>query len=344
MRVLGAPHVISIRKSVNELERLEGLRQLCLGGFVNAIRAAADYAIELDPAQIAELRQNLDRIREQLETAADAEDYHAVQANFRGELRLYRDRSAEWLEKMSRELQASAMAMQSLAGTLTANGDEHEAKMQAGLRSLESVQVSNDVAYIKHVTREAATSINESWEQLRRANQVVTAQLHDEIRALHREIDSERRALFTDASSGAWTREKLNQRIEDNLHGDEGFCLIMAHVTNLKRLGATYSRSVIDGALKALVKRIHGVVGGDAMIARWADDQFAVLLEVSPEHAMAVSSEISKDLSAYFSIQENGVARSLTLRVSTSVVGRPTGGDAAYFREKLNMLDAVRRV
>jgi GGDEF domain-containing protein len=335
--------VISIRKSVNELERSEQIRQLCHAGYISALRAAADYAIELDPSQLAELRQNLDRIREQLESAAGAEDFQSIQASFRGELRLYRDRAAEFLERMSQELQASAAAMQSLAASLTSNGSDYEAALGAGLRSLATVQDSDDLSFIKQTTKTAAATIAESWEQLRRANTLVTAQLHDEIRTLHREIESERRALYTDAASGAWTREKLNLRIEDNLRGDEAFCLIMAQITNLKRLNASYSRTVIDAALKALVKRVHGIVGKDAMIARWSEDQFAVLLEVNPDHAMAVSSEISKDLSAYFSIQENGIARSLSRRVSTSVVGRPLNGDANYFREKLAMLDAVNR-
>jgi GGDEF domain-containing protein len=322
---------------------MEQLRQLSHSGYVNAIRAAADYAIELEPAQTGELRANLERIREQLESASEAEDFQAVQASFRGELRLYRDRSAEWLEKMSRELQNSAVAMRTLAGSLTTNGDDHEAKLSAGLSSLASVADSNDLLYIKRVTHEAAASISESWEQLRRANQLVTVQLHDEIQSLHREIDNERKVLFTDAASGAWTRQKLTLRIEDNLRGDDAFCVVMTALTNLKRLSATYSRLVIDGALKALVKRVHGIVGKEAMIGRWSEDQFAVLLEVTPGHAMTVSAEIAKDLSAHFSIQENGIARNLTLRVNTSVVGRPFGGDPAHFRDKLAMVDAVRK-
>lgn len=335
--------MISIRKSVNALEHAEQLRNVCHDSFVNAIRAAADYAIELDPAPTAELRQNLQRLIEQLENKREVEDYQAVQASLRGELRLYRDRSAEWLAKMSRELQAAATAMQSLAGSLTSNSSEHEAKLNAGLRALAAVQESDDLVYIKQVTRDAAVSINQSWEQLRRANQMVTTQLHDEIQALYREIDNERRAMFTDPTSGAWNREKLSVRIENNLRGEDAFCLVIAEITNLKRLTATYSGEVVEATLKALVKRVQGIVGKDAMIGRWSDDQFAVLLEVTPGYVMTIASEITKDLSARFSIQENGVARSLTLRASTSVVGRPFGGDAAQFWEKLAMLDAVRK-
>ena len=335
--------MISIRKSVNALDRLEHLRELCHSGYVNAIRATAEYAIELDPKHTADLRQNLGRIREQLESAAETEDYQAVQASLRGELRLYRDRSAEWIERMAEELRASAVVMQTLAGSLASNGDDHEATLRASLRSLEQIQQSEDLVFIRKVTQEATVSISESWEQLRRANQLVTAQLHDEIRSLHREIDSERRALFTDASSGAWNREKLKLRIEDNLRGSEAFCVVMIGIGNLKRLSASYSRDVIDGSLKALVKRVHGVVGKDAMIGRWSEDQFAILLELEPAYAMAVASEVTKDLAAHFSIQENGVARSLSMRISTSVIARPNGGEPASFREKLATLDGIQR-
>ena len=100
---------------------------------MNAIRAAADYAIELDPANTVELRQNLERLREQLELATDPDHFEAVRASFRGELRLYRDRSAAWLERMSRELQNSAVAMRTLAGSLAANGSDHDASSKSRL-------------------------------------------------------------------------------------------------------------------------------------------------------------------------------------------------------------------
>jgi GGDEF domain-containing protein len=331
--------LISIRKSLGDLERVEELRQVICQGYANAIRAMSDYSVELDPEQASELRQNLRRIREQLDGATQPEDYQAVQANLRGELRLYRDRSGEWLERLHRDLQSATMAMQTLAGGVTANGIDHEKRLRADLGSLASADSSQDLSHVKKVIHEAAESIGSSWEQLRRANQLVIAQLNDEIQSLHREIDNERRALFTDAASGAWNREKVRLRIEDNLNRDEAFCAVIASIGNLKRLSASYPRSVIDGALKALVKRIYGIVGKETMIGRWSEDEFAILLELDPAQAMAVSSQISKELSTRYTVQENGVARNVTLRVSTSIIDRPVGGAAGHFRAKLATID-----
>ena len=338
----GTDALISIRKSLSELEKAQHLRTVACEGYANAINSAADYAVELDAAQADSLRRNLRLIREQLQSAAEPEDFQAVQANFRGELRLYRDRSAEWLERLQRDLQSATLVMESLAGNVTANGVDHEKKLDADLMALATVERSTDLGGIKKVVREAAASISESWEQLRRANQLAVAQLHDEIRALHREIDNERRALYTDAATGAWNRQKLTARMEDNLGRRDAFCLILATISNLQHLRATHSQTVTDGALKALVRRIFGMVGKDTMVGRWSENQIAMLLEIDPTQALPIAAAISRELSTRYSIQENGVAKSITLRIDASTVEAPAGVAAAKFREKLALAEAPK--
>ncbi len=334
--------MISIRNTLNELERVDELKQLACIGYANAIRSAADYAVELDAAQAAEFRRNLRKICEQLESAAMPEDFQAVQANLRGELGLYRDLSGEWLERFQRDLNAAATAMETLAGGFLVNGVDHEKRLKTNLGLLTSVADSQDLNHVKTVVKGAAANIVEDWEQLRCANQLVIAQLNDEIRSLHREIDNERHALLTDTASGAWNRDKIRLRIDDNLTRTDGFSVILIRITNLKWLTATYPYTLTDAALKAMVKRIHGIVGKDAMIARWSEDEFAVLLELDPTRAISVSSEICKALSARYAIDEDGATRNLTLRVNTAVVERPTGSEPRRFREKLTLADTPR--
>lgn len=332
--------MISIRRSLEDLERVERLRQLASEGYANAIISAGEYAIELDPLQAAELRRNLRLIREQLGRAKEAEDFQAVQASFRGELRQYRDQSAEWLERLQRDLQSATLVMESLTHSVSANGVDHEKKLEADLAVLASIERSSDLAHVKKVVRQAASSIGESWEQLRRANQLALAQLHDEIRSLHREIETERRAQFIDTASGAWNRKKVMLRIEEDLNRDESFCVVLASIRDLKRLSAGYSGPVIEGALKALVKRIQGVAGKETMVGRWSEDQFAILLEIDPAQAVPIAKTISEELSGRYSIQERGVSRSLTLRIDTAIIDRPAGVPAEKFRERLASVGA----
>jgi GGDEF domain-containing protein len=209
------------------------------------------------------------------------------------------------------------------------------------VEKLRAIADSHDLDQIRGTILAAATSMTESYECLRHETQLVVAQLQDELRSLHREIDSERRALYTDHASGAWTRDKLTARMSELLNHGDGFCMVVLWITNLKRVRATCSTLVVEGALKAMVKRLKGLVGTDATVGRWGEEEFAVLLEVVPATALGLSTEISRALSSRYSVQENGIAQYLTLRIATTMADHPAGSDPERFREKLKLLTSL---
>jgi GGDEF domain-containing protein len=90
-----------------------------------------------------------------------------------------------------------------------------------------------------------------------------------------------------------------------------------------------------------MVKRLRELVGTDASIGRWGEEEFAVILELVPSTAVALSTEMAQTLSTRYSVQENGVSQSLTLRIATALVDRAPGGDPDRFREKLQSLSAA---
>jgi GGDEF domain-containing protein len=333
--------MISIRQSVNDLERLAELQKSTLSCYQLAIRANAEYAVELEASQAAEFRQHLYALQRALEKATQPEEFEAVQSSFRGELRDYRDKANEWLEKTRGDLQAAAEAMQVLAQTVAANGTDHAKVLKADLQKLVAIADSHDLEQIRTVIRATAHSINESYQSLHRETQLVVAQLNDELRSLHRELDNERKALYTDASSGAWNHDKLNQRMGELLNRGDAFCVVILWITNLKRLKSTGSPLVIEGAMKAMVKRLKGLVGTDACVGRWSEEEFAVILELVPETALRLSLEMSHSLSTRYSVQESGTAQFLSLRLATAIADHPAGSDPERFREKLQSLTSV---
>ncbi len=320
---------------MSDLDRVAQQLQLVSGGYVNAIQAMADYPVVVDPEQAAELKDHLLKMRAQLERASQPEDYGAVQSNLRGELRLYRDQTAALLEQLRRDARGAETVLQSLSAAVIANGVDYEKRLEADIKALAGVQALEDLGQIRQVVRGAVEGINESWRQLNRANQLVIAQLHDEIRALHRQMDRDRHAQITDNVSGAWNRERLNQRIDDNLGRGDTFCLVLAAITNFANISASVSPIVMERTLQALVKRIHGVAGADAMVGRWSESEFGVLLEAEAAHGLWMSGKISRALSSRYSIQEDGVARTVILIVDTSLIDHHRSSDPQKFRDKL---------
>src|SRR5207244_525844 len=146
--------------------------------------------------------------------------------------------------------------------------------------------------------------------QLRRSHQLVVSQLQDEIRTLHQAMDSERGKVDRDFASGAWSRQKINERIAHLLQENEPFCVLLVNVKNLRSLGRQHPPAVITDALKVLVKEFDALLGGGSMIGRWSEDIFSAILEMmDPSVAMSLSADVNRKLSLSAPVWTSGVAQ-----------------------------------
>jgi GGDEF domain-containing protein len=333
--------MISLRKAATELERLEELQQTLAKCYVHAIKSSGEYAVELDPHSTEYFRQRLQLLDAQCGNASAPEHYNAVQASLRGELRNYRDQAREQMARMRKDLQNAAVAMKVFAESVTVSGDDHEVQLRQEVDRLEALASSDDIEQIRCGIEFAAGSLVRSIGQLRRSHHLVVMQLQDEIRTLHQAMDNERSRMDRDHVSGAWNRQKLNERIESLLQRNDPFCVLLVSARNLRRLERQYSPAVMTDALRALVQQFDSILGGEAMIGRWSEDLFSAILEMDPSGAMALSAEINRKLSMSFPVWTSGVAQMLTIETSTGIVDRRRDSEPSKFYRKLEQIAAA---
>ena len=347
MRLSRKDALISIRKSVDDLSRLdefgrrEALSKAIRDCYALAIHSTAHYAVEVDSALAVEFRNHLNKIEEQFRAAGSVEQITAAQSSFRGELREYRDKSAIQLQKMRKEVENATAAMTIFAETVATNGENHELEVSNELLRLETAARSNKLEEIRNGVGSAVVGIQSSVEQIKRGNQLVVAQLQDEIRVLHLQIEQERKALFTDRASGAWNRAKIEIHLDNLLRQNQPFCVLLVCVRNFKQIENQNSRTVVEGTLKALIARFATVGGDEAVIGRWAEDQFLAILDVPSSRAMALSTEAARKLSGGYAVQENGLSQTVTVLARTGTVDRNPGADSAMFRQRFEQLAAA---
>lgn len=332
--------MISLRKSATELDRLESLQRETVECYQLAIRSTSQYAIELDAREAADFRAHLDRLADQ-SAKAEADDLRVIQASFRGELREYRDQAKERIARLRKEVAASGAAMSAFAEAVASNGADHEKQMKVELRRLESVARHDNLAEVRREIQCAIEAIDAAVEHMRHANQATIAQLQDEIRMLHQEMDAERRALITDQSTGAWNRQKIDRRMEELMKMNEPFCALLVSVRNFKRIEERYPRRVVEGALKAMVQRLRAIVGNDAAIGRWDEQRFLVILDLDQSAAIALSRDAAQRLSGAYSVQDGGIAKIVALETTTGVLDRRADADNAAFLKKVDQLGAA---
>src|ERR1700722_19037709 len=140
--------MISLRKTATELERLEELHRDAVQRYSQALRSTEQNAIELDTAQAAHFRTQLQALRDQLRVDARASDLEAVQTAFDTELKDYRDKTREQVQRLRQEVRAATAAVESFAGSI----DESEINLESGLKrelnSLNQSALSNDLQEI----------------------------------------------------------------------------------------------------------------------------------------------------------------------------------------------------
>jgi GGDEF domain-containing protein len=209
------------------------------------------------------------------------------------------------------------------------------------VKQLEELAATDDIERIRCGIESTTGAIIRTYGELRRSHQLVVTQLQDEIRTLHQAMDNERSRMDRDHVSGAWNRQKLNERIERLLQQNDSFCVLLVSARNLRRLERQHSSAVMTDALRTLVQQFDGILGGEAMIGRWSEDVFSAILDMDPSSAMALSTEINRKLSMSFPVWTSGVAQMLTIETSTGIVDRRRDSDPSKFYRKLEQMAAA---
>ena len=165
--------MLSIVKSVNEIERLEGMNRAALVSYAEALRAAGEYPVEVVPSETELYRAHIEGLRQRLVSVSEPDGFEIIHTSFRGELRLYRDKSNEWLTSVREELKAAAEAMQTLSIRVAENDSGHEERLKSDLQALRTVIECEDLGRIRTTVQQVAAAIEESYQQLRDANHLL---------------------------------------------------------------------------------------------------------------------------------------------------------------------------
>ena len=328
--------MISLRKTATELERLEESHRTAVNCYSQALRSTEQNAIELDAAQAAHFRAQLQALREKLRGDAGPSDLESVQTAFDTQLKEYRDKTREHLQRLRREVQAATAAVESFAGSINDSEANLESSLKRELNNLNQTASNDDLQVIRVAIHASTTKIAANLQQMRSSNQLAIAQLKDEIRLLHQEVEAARRSQLPDPS--IVSRQQINGRIEGFIKKSAPFSVLLVVLRNFDGLQNCYSAEVIDAALRSFEARFQNILPSSALVGRWTRDQFSAILSTPPCNAIEMSSEVVRKLSEPFVEKEKGEPRSVVFNPRAGVVEFSPGSDLAKFQARLKQL------
>lgn len=329
--------MISIKKASEDLDRLAGMVKAAKASYSHAVWSASQYVVELDAADSKQFREHLDRIRTLADRTEHPEDWVSVQASFRGELRDYRDRSLARLNKLRNDLRAAAEAMETFAVGVASSGAGYKEEVNSAMGKLDAAVETDSLQVVRTTLTETKNQIRASVERMEQQHQLAIAQLRDEIRSLHAQIDAEHRVPFLDVPSGVWNRDRIQSQMEEMLNRDESFCVLVLRLHPMRRLDRC-SPALIDGGIRALTQRLAAMLGPDAFVGRWEEDVFLAIVQNEPAPVISLSREAASRLSGAYSVQEEGASRRIELKAATGVIERKRGMSSAALHLKLQQM------
>ncbi len=325
--------VLSFRQSVNqldqaaEMETRQRLASYC-------IQTTAEYAVELKAEDARSLRKSLERLAEQAKRASNSADAERIQDGFRSELRSYRHTAHIEIARLRTEVSAMIESMQAFMTNVGGSSHTLQQTLRQEFESLESTAESGDLDSIRHAIHRASEAALRSCEEFQRAQESVTAQLQDEIRNLHKLVDQERKASFSDPVTGIWNRAKLDSRIKDLILLNEEFCVFLVGLPRLNHAARSDAR-IAQEVLKALVGRLHSISGLEGelgMAGRWSEEIFAVVFNLPLSGTPTTPAAMQQSVGGAYSIQLDRECIEVPVSVQVQAVERPKdSGETAFY-------------
>jgi GGDEF domain-containing protein len=336
--------LISLRKTATELDRLEDLGRSAVSCYSDVISSVEKHAIELDAAQVDHFRAQLHALACRVHDASDPDLLREVQVLFDTELRDYEQAARKHIEQLRKDVAAAAAAIESLSSSVNNSGSGLEAGVKQELHRLNEAADGGDIDSMRGAIRTATSKITASIQQMRASNQLALAQLKDEIRVLHEEIQGLRKTQSHENEERSESRRHVNGRMDELMHQGRPFSVLLAVVKNLDGLRNCHPPAILDSGLRTFESRFGSVLPGSAIIGRWSKHQFAAVLDTERSNCVVLSGDVVKRLSAPVLEEAQGRTHTVLFDVATGVIEFRPGVDRQRFQAKLTELaDALAR-
>jgi GGDEF domain-containing protein len=315
------------------LDRLEEFQRTAVGCYLQALRSSGQYAVEVDSTEAEHFRSQLEALRQKLQAESNARQLETVQSGFESELKDYCDKTRAQIQRLRKDIEAAAAAVETFAGSVGEGELLLETGVKRELQNLKQSAVSEDIREIRGAIDAATAKIASSVEELRNCNQLAIAQLKDEIRLLHQEVRTARAQ-----ADPAIENRQVDRKIDELVRQNKPFSVLLVVLRNFEGLRNCYSAIVVAGAVRSFQARFESILPKGAMVGRWAKDQFAAVLETAPANAMEMSRDVVKKLSAPFIETEQGQSNSIIFTPRAGVIEFRSGSDVSKFQAKLKQL------
>ncbi len=308
--------MISILNSVSELDRAHELQTILLDSYLQAIKTAAHYSVELDDEITGPHRRYLEAVAADA-ASGQAEALIESRATFRGLMRDYRDKAARYLQQLRDELAGMARALQETLDSLAQSDGNHATRLRKTVLGLREIPETDDSSVLRAKMQASADSIEVSVDQIRKEHQLAVSQFLVEIRMLHTRIVALEAAATVDMTTGIFNRAEMEERIRSAPSG--GYHLLLLQVRGLRRAAVQFGPHACDELSGAFIKRLKNSLPQNVTLGRWSTEEFIAMVPEVRDRNTASGRWVTDNLSGAYTCLQAGKTVRPSLQVSVGI-------------------------
>ncbi len=303
-----------------------------------ALQAVRDNIVEVDAHSAAEHRERLGAIVRLFDHINDKDAMLETSTVLRTELRSYQEGAGRQLSRLNQQLASTVTALQQMMESLAAGSEDQQDRLKGEMQRLKALISMDDLSALRSGISESLNGIAGCIDHIHRQNQLVVAQLRDEIRTLHSRVEAAERSAALDPVTGMMSRREIEAAIERQVSAGESFCLIFIWVKNLKMLQRQYGRKISDDLTVAACQRLADVVESRGSVGRWSDDELIAIIQIQKTEAIRLCKDLPGQLKGPHECAHQGRNLHLLLQVSSGVVEARPGERADRLLDRADTL------
>lgn len=302
--------MISLRKSLADMERLEELFRASLQCYVAAINRIDDHSVATDTTVTASHRR---RLRE-IEKEGAADPAQAVLDQSRAQLdavlREYAEQAEQFFRHREDQIRKILEALAGAAGVLSSRNEAYADQFQDLAKQLEIVSQMGDLTEVRRRLTASVTQLKDCVDSS-------VSGMQQQLKMFHRRLEQAEALAATDPLTGLVNRREAERLMEEKARARELFSVMLFDLDEFKRINDHYGHPVGDQVLRAFSKRLFQQYRSCHVVCRWGGDEFLVIVNSPVKDCIARARQVAESLRGRYSIRSAG--KEYVVEVLTSV-------------------------
>lgn len=322
-----ANDMVSLRDSLNQLDRQDALFQKALQCYLAALSGVEEHVLQQCAAKLGEPPLTLEPERRRLSGTPDSDALDNARNSLDGSLRAASDRIQRQLAGRV-ELAEVVKLLEQTTHSMARRGDARESRFIGVKEGLETAAALENVAEFRARIQQQVSQLGRLVDEMREENRQLVQELDTEMRHYRRKLDEAEEMANRDTLTGLANRRMLEGRVQSLIEGGSRFCLLMMDLERFKTINDHYGHLAGDELLRTFASRLTDNLRTDDTSARWGGDEFVVLLPCPLRDAMKRAQLLEQAIRGEYTLKVEPHSVRVNLGISLGVAEHKPGETA----------------